>query len=166
MIRSKKGVSPLIATVLIIALTVALTVFLMNWTFGFFKERTGETSKATREQLLCATINFDFDCSCPTTGPDATSCSLSFTNNALYSFSEVIRARLISANGKIASSLPTDPNFITEIPALQVLSTTLAKPSGGIYPYDFEIIVPKIRDPTTLTVVQCGALARLRKTCR
>lgn len=164
MIRSKKGVSPLIATVLIIALTVALTVFLMNWAFGFFKERTGETSKATREQLICASkINFDFDCVCGALATDP--CTISLINDASFTFTKGVRVRLISSNQKIQTTLENDAVWGAQIVAFGSQSGTIPKPTGGNVPFEAEIFVPQVRESSTSPLIDCGTLAKLRKTC-
>ncbi|MDP4012170.1 MAG: hypothetical protein Q8R00_01005 [Candidatus Nanoarchaeia archaeon] len=51
---TKKGVSPLIATVLIIGFTVALAAMVMTWGSGFIKKTTEETEKSTAIALKCA----------------------------------------------------------------------------------------------------------------
>ena len=174
-LKSKKGVSPLIATVLIIALTVALTVFLMNWAFGFFKERTSETSKSTKEQLLCVSaVDFDLECSCQKiTGG---TCSFTVINNNALQLGipggptvpgGVLNVRLISTNQKIVTTTiagtATTPPIDSFGTAPSGLSIT--KPAGATEPFDLEIIIPKVKDPTTGVITECGGLAKLRKMC-
>src|SRR3989344_3348060 len=50
----KKGVSPLIATVLLIAFAVALGAVIMNWGRGFVQERTADVDKTTKIETGCA----------------------------------------------------------------------------------------------------------------
>ncbi len=52
--RDKKGVSPLIATVLLIAFTVALGAVVMNWGRGFVQEQTQRAEDTTNLKLGCA----------------------------------------------------------------------------------------------------------------
>ncbi len=52
--RNKRGVSPLIATVLLIAFTVALGAVVMNWGRGFVQQQTNEAEKTTQTKLGCA----------------------------------------------------------------------------------------------------------------
>lgn len=59
--NSKKGVSPLIATVLLIAFSVALGAVVMNWGRGFISEKTDDVEKTTDVQLKCSVdILLDF----------------------------------------------------------------------------------------------------------
>ena len=51
----KRGVSPLIATVLLIAFTVALGAVVMNWGRGFVQTQTNEAEKTTQTKIGCAT---------------------------------------------------------------------------------------------------------------
>ncbi len=169
MINSKKGVSPLIATVLIIALTVALTVFLMNWAFGFFKERTSETSKTTTAQLKCVSaVDFDIDCSCQT--PDVGKCFYTVTNNNALQLGDVgvtekIYIRLISSDQKVVTGEILGAATLPPLNAFEIKDGNLTKKTGSKEPFDLEVIVPKIKDNTTGLVTECGSLAKLRKAC-
>ena len=51
---NKKGVSPLIATVLLIAFAVALGAVIMNWGRGFVQDRTADVEKTTKIETSCA----------------------------------------------------------------------------------------------------------------
>lgn len=61
----RKGISPLIATVLIIGFTVALAAVIMTWGMDFvdmIKEKTGKTAS---ESITCATdVAFDIKSAC------------------------------------------------------------------------------------------------------
>ncbi len=50
----RRGVSPLIATVLLIAFAVALGAVVMNWGRGFVQQQTNEAEKTTQTKLGCA----------------------------------------------------------------------------------------------------------------
>ena len=54
MIKSKKGISPLIATVLILGFTVALAAAIMTWGTTFTKNIQEGTSKSATAQISCA----------------------------------------------------------------------------------------------------------------
>ncbi|MBM3199694.1 hypothetical protein FJZ53_02065 [Candidatus Woesearchaeota archaeon] len=51
----KKGISPLIATVLILGFTVALAAVIMTWGTSFTKDMQKKTSENTDIQMKCAT---------------------------------------------------------------------------------------------------------------
>lgn len=52
--NSKRGVSPLIATVLLIAFSVALGAVVMNWGKGFITDQTEYVDAKTQIQLSCS----------------------------------------------------------------------------------------------------------------
>lgn len=54
MVFNKKGISPLIATVLIIGFTVALAAVIMVWGQGFIKGMQTKTQAGADIQLVCA----------------------------------------------------------------------------------------------------------------
>jgi flagellin-like protein len=57
---NKKGISPLIATVLIIGFTVALAAVIMTWGQSFSKSMSQSTEETTAVQLACAQdVQFD-----------------------------------------------------------------------------------------------------------
>ena len=55
--KDKKAVSPLIATVLLIVVAIALFVIIFLWLRGFQKEAL--TKQGTPIELMCTEINFD-----------------------------------------------------------------------------------------------------------
>jgi len=61
----KKGISPLIATVLIIGFTVALAALILNWGQTFTQDIQDSTSESGEQQLTCATdVVFDLQSAC------------------------------------------------------------------------------------------------------
>ncbi|MDO8555546.1 MAG: hypothetical protein Q7R96_00035 [Nanoarchaeota archaeon] len=56
----KRGISPLIATVLLIGFTIALAVIITNWGLDYVKKTTDRTSEQTEHALGCIN-NLDFD---------------------------------------------------------------------------------------------------------
>ncbi|MDO8628398.1 MAG: hypothetical protein Q7R56_01430 [Nanoarchaeota archaeon] len=57
---NKKGISPLIATVLLIGFTIALAVIVTNWGLNYVKGTTERTSQQTEHALSCIN-NLDFE---------------------------------------------------------------------------------------------------------
>lgn len=56
----KKGISPLIATILLIGFTVALAVVVFNWGVGFVQNAQENVEKTTESSLACTNkLNFD-----------------------------------------------------------------------------------------------------------
>lgn len=52
--KNKRGISPLIATVLLIGFTVALAAMVMTWGSGFIKKTTENTEAQASSTLKCA----------------------------------------------------------------------------------------------------------------
>jgi len=55
--KNKKGISPLIATVLLIGFAVALAAVVMTWGGGFIKKTTEETGTTAEKTMMCARLN-------------------------------------------------------------------------------------------------------------
>ena len=53
--KNKKGISPLIATVLVIGFTIVLAAMVITWGTKLFKTTTEETGKTSQFNLLCTT---------------------------------------------------------------------------------------------------------------
>ncbi|MBI4155327.1 hypothetical protein HY498_04545 [Candidatus Woesearchaeota archaeon] len=56
---NKKGVSPLIATVLLVTLVVILITLLLVWLRGFVEERISKENALAEAELKCTNINLD-----------------------------------------------------------------------------------------------------------
>jgi len=66
---NKRGISPLIATVLIIGFTVALAAVIMTWGQSFSKSMSESTEETTNVQLTCTRdVVFVLDTVCSDTG--------------------------------------------------------------------------------------------------
>ncbi|MBU4502977.1 MAG: hypothetical protein KKA79_10365 [Nanoarchaeota archaeon] len=62
---NKKGISPLIATVLILGFTVALAAIIMTWGTDFTKRMQESTEETSTTQITCATdVIFDVKSVC------------------------------------------------------------------------------------------------------
>ena len=65
----KKGISPLIATVLILGFTVALAAVIMTWGTSFTKKMQESTEETSDVQITCATdVIFDVKSACEDVG--------------------------------------------------------------------------------------------------
>ncbi len=56
---NKKGVSPLIATVLIIGFTIALAALIMTWGTSFIKKTQQDVETGAEAQLQCARVDLE-----------------------------------------------------------------------------------------------------------
>ncbi|MGM5481169.1 MAG: archaellin/type IV pilin N-terminal domain-containing protein [Nanobdellota archaeon] len=59
--NSRKGMSPLIATVLLIAFAVALGAMIMNWSAGIDEEGHGEDDSGAAAAEVCGNVNLISD---------------------------------------------------------------------------------------------------------
>ncbi len=59
--KSRKGISPLIAVVLLIAFTIAVGAIIGAWVTTFSRGKTGELSEGAEETLNCAGAGLRFD---------------------------------------------------------------------------------------------------------
>jgi len=57
--KTRKGISPLIATVLLIGFTVALAAVLMTWGLDYVKKSTEQVGSKTEEYLKCSDLAFE-----------------------------------------------------------------------------------------------------------
>lgn len=77
----KKGISPLIATVLILGFTVALAAIIMTWGTAFTKKMQEQTEETANVQVTCATdVVFDIKSACEDPATDGTY-KLTIANN-------------------------------------------------------------------------------------
>jgi flagellin-like protein len=61
-LMNKKGVSPLIATVLLIAFAVALGAIVMNWGRGYVEDTQSFARSTSESQLICSSaVDLDFN---------------------------------------------------------------------------------------------------------
>jgi len=59
---NKRGISPLIATVLLIGATIALAALVMIWSQNLFKSTTESTGKGIEAEMVCASdVQFNID---------------------------------------------------------------------------------------------------------
>ena len=64
--KTKKGISPLIATVLLIVLSVALAAMVMTWVLDLTRGATDEANRNIEQQQKCSALDFEItntDCS-------------------------------------------------------------------------------------------------------
>ena len=59
MFMNKKGISPLIATVLIIGFTVALAAVIITWGGRFIQQTQDDVDRSTQVGLMCSRLSFE-----------------------------------------------------------------------------------------------------------
>ena len=85
---NKKGISPLIATVLIIGFTVALAAIVITWGVRFTETTQENVARETDVGLTCSRLSFDIESvDCPGTSPTSVDVTISSnTNQEIHSF--------------------------------------------------------------------------------
>jgi len=137
---NKRGISPLIATVLIIGFTVALSAVVMTWGTGFVRDTTTATAEQTNLALSCAKLNFQIDAKC--------------TGN-LVSEIEVSNNGDLQIRGwifRIARAGGTTP--------IDVLGTAQTDP-GFVSPFGVKKITITDSNPLDEVVESVGAIAKI-----
>ena len=134
----KKGISPLIATVLLIAFTIAIAVIIMRWGTDFVKNITKSTEESTEMALKCTDLKIEMS------DIDCTDNKLKLTNNGnieiksvkfrIYAAADVEiedYTQKIESFGVKTISLTTDlGTSVTKIEAIPVI----VDPSGADHP--------------------------------
>jgi len=106
--RNKKGISPLIATVLVIGFTIVLAALVITWGTKLFKTTVSETETASKVSLAC-TVGLKLEVLDSTLDDTNTQVTLNLRNNnqdrAIDGFRAVLNFNTgTSEEGSIASS--------------------------------------------------------------
>lgn len=115
----KKGISPLIATVLIIGLTIALAAIIMNWGTDLVDIITGQQQQIFDKQQKCQVeLNFkieSIDCTANTVTVDNKgSTTIKALRIRLFNSTDVAVANLDSTTHP--DKLPIEPGYIKKLP--------------------------------------------------
>ncbi len=139
--RQKKGMSPLIATVLLIGFAVALAALVMTWGLDFIKDQTGRVDASTEEALLCVNqLDFKIEVNC---GINATGANIAIDNRGTIDIT-ALRLRKHTTTGavtpiqldyslKSGEKKPyTDLNPLTDATKVDVVATIKGKSGNDI----------------------------------
>lgn len=63
---TKKGVSPLVATTMLVGFTVAVVAMVVVWSRGYIEERAAKEEALANTKLKCETVKFTVEEACPT----------------------------------------------------------------------------------------------------
>ena len=112
--RNKKGISPLIATVLLIGFAVALAAVVMTWGLDFIKSTADATESQTQNTLICASdLSFAISDVNPSEG------SVTVDNRGLVDITSVI-FRIYGSSGVDTLDSSTGELNIASIPKFGV----------------------------------------------
>ena len=100
MLTTKKGISPLIATVLIIGFTIILAAMVFQWGGDLFKQVQEETGAASEAKITCTSGLTNLDVSATTDASGAIAVTLDNKNSVDVTG---FRVRAYEADGSVAS---------------------------------------------------------------
>ncbi|MBS3174440.1 hypothetical protein J4440_01005 [Candidatus Woesearchaeota archaeon] len=119
---SNKGISPLIATVLIIGFTIVLSALVITWGTGLFKKTVSSTEELSEFNLLCTTgINFEGTAQYKDGGQIIETLLSNRNEKEIYGFHFTVRDK--------ENTLPTK-NFVTD-PAIAPGTEEVIAPAIG-----------------------------------
>lgn len=107
--KNKKGISPLIATILLVAVALSLAGILYSWSSQNAKETTSSLTEKTNEWIDCTAIDFYIDYGCTYDSTDGVSFIL--YDKSTVELDDNLTLTVIDANNTIASS-SFEPNFV------------------------------------------------------
>lgn len=119
---NKKGVSPLIATVLIIGFTILAAVLVINWISDLVTDTTEKTACGYEAGLKCGNFYREMTYSA-TYNSSTTTTTLSIANGATEDVTFVYK--ILDANGE---SLNTNSTIVTATNSSTILITTVTDP--------------------------------------
>ncbi|QQG38925.1 MAG: hypothetical protein HYS32_00460 [Candidatus Woesearchaeota archaeon] len=142
--RGKKGISPLVATVLLIGFTIALGVVIWAWLSGFAEERAGKVGEIAEAELTCGTSSsFKVEQAC-VAGKNIKLTIENKANNELKGFVMRIQAE----NEDNADVVEVDQKIgALEVGIIDIQTDTVEGP-------ETVIIVPKIGVGNKVTICQ------------
>ena len=95
LVLTKKGISPLIATVLLIGFTVALAAVLMTWGLEYIRGTTEKVGDQTDQYLLCSDLAFEI------TNVDCTNDEVIIQNNGNVDIAGVIMRAFVGPDATV-----------------------------------------------------------------
>ncbi len=136
--KNKKGISPLIATVLLIGFTVALAAMIISWANKYVRGTTSESESDIQRALKCAQdLNFkvtNISCGGATGGAK----SISVENNGLVDIKSVI-VRTHYDNGTIITN---ETALLTGISKYNVATFTVRDIGSSTNKVDVIAVLP------------------------
>jgi len=153
-LKNQKGLSPLIATILLVAVALSLAGILYSWSSQNAKETTGNLTDTTNEWMDCSAIDIYIDNGCVYDSEDGISFIL--YDKSTVEIDDNLILTVIDANNTIRSA-SIEPNFTGF--AMAINSTVISNAS------EFQNLVKPIKRvsvqvkscPDRVTYIQkCG----------
>lgn len=109
---SRRGISPLVATVLLIALVIAVANLAGPWFQDFLKGKTGQVERKSEKEVECIYSDIDFDSSDVASETNLSSSRVNITldnsgNEPLYNFTVSYTINGSGYSGNVVDNQPT-----------------------------------------------------------
>jgi flagellin-like protein len=108
-IKSQRGLSPLIATILLVAVALSLAGILYSWSSQNAKETTGNLTDTTNEWIDCSSIDIYIDYGC--TYHETNGINFILYDKSTVEIDDNITLTVIDANNTVRSA-SFAPNFV------------------------------------------------------
>lgn len=111
----KKGISPIISTVLIVAFVIVLSLLVFNWVQkNIVSESMEKTEEKLTGQLDCISTEIEIASACVDANPNPTKVSLNVDNTGDTNI-DGLTIRIIDGDGEVGTA---DPTVSSEVPPL------------------------------------------------
>ncbi len=119
--KNKRGISPLIATVLIIGFTIVLAALVITWGTKLFQDTVSQTQTTSRFSLACtAGLRLDVVNKVKDTATNPTHVNLTLRNNnqeaIIEGFRVVVNMGAVSKEGNITNTTAGGINLVFPVP--------------------------------------------------
>ncbi|MDD4049512.1 MAG: hypothetical protein PHX47_00715 [Candidatus ainarchaeum sp.] len=107
--KNKKALSPLIATILLVAVALSLAGILYSWSSQNFRDTTTSVSDTSAEWIDCSNVNIYIDSGCSYTSLDGFGTLILFDRSTVEIDQNIVLT-IIDSDDEIAS-VEIEPNF-------------------------------------------------------
>jgi hypothetical protein len=158
----KRGISPLIAVVLLVGFSVSLAIILLNFFDVFSDDRIEEIDEDALKRDLCTDkTRLSVDGYCVIVGPTKTDLHVNFENNGMYPIEEIF-FKIIRLDDPTIVKVHT---YNTQIPGYGIGTFNIQE--ANVEAGDYNVIIEKKLDSNG-TVVYCDPIEKEMEllTCR
>ena len=116
---NKKGISPLIGTVLLVAIVIAMILLIMPWVTNMIEDQKGKTAEASRQFDCVTSLSFELSLGAAN--------AIMIDNKGDVAI-DSLKIRLFNSDGVLQT--PISP-YDTAIDPFDIATTTITCPAGG-----------------------------------
>jgi flagellin-like protein len=119
----KKALSPLIATILLVAVALSLAGILYSWSSQNFKDTTTSVSDTSAEWIDCSNVNIYIDSGCSYSTIDGFDGLIIFDRSTITVDQNIVLTTI--ANDNTIASTELEPNFIGNAMSLDSIANAV-----------------------------------------